>query len=201
MAAEDGLLEAHPVTLHARVADRDVDGQLHPLPVGARLGHVVRVAGVAPAEELRQDSGAALLGVLQRLEDEATGTLAHDEAVAVHVPGARRLCRLVVAAGERLRRVQQASDQQRERQKPEKTHPGRGAAAPPPSPDGRAEPREAPSFSPPRRTLAAMNPPMPQGMMLASLAPATITSACPARMWSAALRMAKLPLAQAEEMA
>jgi len=50
--------------------------------------------------------------------------------------------------------------------------------------------REARSGSSLRRdsALHAMKPPMPDGMMAASEPPASIRSASPRRMWSAALR-------------
>ena len=64
--------------------------------VRGRRGDVVGVARQAVADDLGVDLGAALLGVLVFLEHHDAGALAHDEAVAVPVPGtrgARRACR------------------------------------------------------------------------------------------------------------
>ena len=47
--------------------------------------------------------------------------------------------------------------------------------------------------------LTEQNPPMPLGRMAASLAPASIRSASPLRMWSTELRMQKFPEAHALE--
>ena len=47
---------------------------------------------------------------------------------------------------------------------------------------------------------AAEKPAMPMGKIAASEEPASIRSASPRRMWSAAFWMQKLPDAQAEEM-
>ena len=58
-----------------------------------RRGDVVGVAGQAVADDLGIDLGAARLGVLQLFENDDAGALAHDEAVAVAVIGARGLFR------------------------------------------------------------------------------------------------------------
>jgi hypothetical protein len=72
--------------------------------VGPRLGHVVRVAVDGAAEKLGVDARAAALRVFEALEHKHAAALAHDEAVAVLVPGARRSGGVVVAAAERLAR-------------------------------------------------------------------------------------------------
>ena len=72
-------------------------------PLGAaavfrRRGNVMGVAGQAEADDLGHDIGAAGLGVLQLFEHQGPGPVAHDEAVAVLVPGPGRLLRSVVEA-------------------------------------------------------------------------------------------------------
>ena len=64
-----------------------------------RRGDVVGVAGQAVADHLGIDLGAARLGVLELLEHDDAGALAHDEAVAVPVVGARGLLGRVVEVG------------------------------------------------------------------------------------------------------
>ena len=64
-----------------------------------RGGDVIGVAGHAVADDLGIDLGAARLGVLELLEHDDAGALAHDEAVAVLVIGARGALGLVVEAG------------------------------------------------------------------------------------------------------
>ena len=79
------------------------DGALHGAKaavavVGGR-GDVEGVAGEAVADHLGVDLRAARLGVLQLLEHQGAGALAHDEAVAVLVIGARAPGRVVVEVG------------------------------------------------------------------------------------------------------
>ncbi len=69
-----------------------------PSPSSARRGDVVGIARQAVADDLGVDAGAARLRVLEFLEHDDAGALAHDEAVAVAVLGARGACRLVVEA-------------------------------------------------------------------------------------------------------
>ena len=64
-----------------------------------RRGDVIGVAGQAVAGDLGIDLGAARLGVLELLEHDDAGALAHDEAVAVAVIGPRGLFGRVVAVG------------------------------------------------------------------------------------------------------
>ena len=64
---------------------------------GCGRSHVVGVGGVAVAGQFGQDVRAALLGVLQFLDDDDAGAFAHDEAVAVLVEGTRGVFRIVVA--------------------------------------------------------------------------------------------------------
>ena len=59
----------------------------------------------AVADELRIDMRAACLGMLEALEDDETGTFAHDEAAAVLVERARCVLRIIVVVhAERLHR-------------------------------------------------------------------------------------------------
>ena len=60
---------------------------------------MVGVAGQAVADHFGVDLGAARLGVLQLLQHDDAGALAHHEAVAVLVVGTRGLLRLVVEGG------------------------------------------------------------------------------------------------------
>ena len=66
-------------------------GLLHtggaPGPCGVGGGDVVGVAGGAVAGDLTQDLSAASAGVLQFLQHQNGGTLAHDEAAALRVKG------------------------------------------------------------------------------------------------------------------
>ena len=57
---------------------------------GVRLGDVVGVVGDPGTEQFGVDRGAAGDRVVVVLDDERTGALAEDEAVATGVPGARR---------------------------------------------------------------------------------------------------------------
>src|SRR3546814_14847453 len=59
-------------------------------------------------DQLAVDPGAARDRLVVVLEHEDAGAVAHDEAVAVAVPGARGLLRLVVAGGQRLHRAEAA---------------------------------------------------------------------------------------------
>ena len=68
------------------------------MAVGWR-GDVVRIAGHAVTRDLAVDLGAPLAGVFVLLQDQHARTFAHDEAVAVLVPGARGLGGTVVEAG------------------------------------------------------------------------------------------------------
>ena len=59
---------------------------------------------------------AALLGVLELLEDEHAGALAHDEAVAIDVERPRlAFSRLLVARRQRAHRVEAADAERRDR--------------------------------------------------------------------------------------
>ena len=62
------------------------------------IGDMVRVGGDAVAEELRIDPRAARLRVLQVLEHEHGGRLAHHEPVALRVERPGRARWIVVAA-------------------------------------------------------------------------------------------------------
>ena len=86
-----------------------------------RRGDVEGVAGHAVAADLGVDLGAALLGVLVFLQHHHAGAFAHDEAVAVLVPGARGL------GGRSLKPV----DSAREAQKPAMPSGLTAASAPP----------------------------------------------------------------------
>ena len=62
---------------------------------------MIGVGGEAVAGQLGEDVRAALLGVLEFLDDDDAGAFAHDEAVAVLVEGPRGAFRLVVAGAQR----------------------------------------------------------------------------------------------------
>ena len=70
-----------------------------PSPSGGGRGDVVGIARQAVADQLGVDLGAARFGVLERFEHHDAGALAHHEAVAVLVIGARGALRLVVESG------------------------------------------------------------------------------------------------------
>ena len=91
------------VVQRVRVQPRGLQRRLH-RPAGAVAvlgggGDVVGVAGQAVAHDLGIDLGTPGLGVLVFLENDDAGTLAHDEAVAVGVIGARGLLWLVGPLG------------------------------------------------------------------------------------------------------
>ena len=73
----------------------------HPAAILGGRGDVVRVARHPVAGELAVDRRAAVLRVLELLEDEDARAFAHHEAVAVQVPRTRGALRLVVARRER----------------------------------------------------------------------------------------------------
>lgn len=87
-------------------------GPVRAVAVFGRRRDVDGVAGHAVAHELGVDGGAAGLGVVQLLEDEAAGALAHDEAGAGAVKGpgregrvgdgAQGLCAREAGNGERV---------------------------------------------------------------------------------------------------
>ena len=75
-----------------------------------RRGDVMGVARHAVADDLGIDLGAALLGMLEFLEHQHAGALAHDEAVAVLVPGPRALLGCVVEGGRERARSGEAGN-------------------------------------------------------------------------------------------
>src|SRR5690606_14421576 len=83
--------------IDAGVADGGHHAARRALAVLARGGHVVGVATHAEAGELGIDARAARLRALVFLHHQHAGAVAHDEAVALDVPGPRGLLRLVVA--------------------------------------------------------------------------------------------------------
>ena len=79
------------------------------------LRHVVRVAAVRPSQHLRDGSRAPTQRVLQRLEHEDAGALAHDEPVASLIPRPRRRRGVVVALRQRLDRAEPAHPRRQHR--------------------------------------------------------------------------------------
>ena len=86
--------------LEPRVLDRQRDRARRRLAglVGCHL--VERVVGRRVADQLTVDAGAALIGVLQRLEDQRARALAGDETIAVAVERPARLLGRFVARRE-----------------------------------------------------------------------------------------------------
>mmetsp|Transcript_14084 Transcript_14084/g.40875 ORF Transcript_14084/g.40875 Transcript_14084/m.40875 type:complete len:208 (+) Transcript_14084:826-1449(+) len=107
--------------VNARVLQGQLNARGHTEAVLAWVSHMVCVARDAATEVLSDDLGPALLCVLQRLKHEHAGALSHDKAVAALVPRARRLGRLVVAAGRERTARHKAS-------KPRRHHGRLGAA-------------------------------------------------------------------------
>src|SRR5208337_445605 len=68
---------------------------------GRRLSNMIRVRAHAIAHHLGNDLRATLASEFEFLENENARTFADDEAVAVLVPGAAGVVRIVVACGER----------------------------------------------------------------------------------------------------
>jgi hypothetical protein len=104
-----------PVPFHQRVErgplPGDLPGPLHreALPHGVRRRDALAlaVAGPADAPDHGVDAVAVALGVLEALDDEHRGALAHDEAVGVRVVGTgprRRQCADLAELHERRRR-------------------------------------------------------------------------------------------------
>src|SRR5690606_21491874 len=92
----------------AGVADRVAHAARRALAALAGRGHVEGVAAHAEADQLAIDARAARLRLLVVLEHQDAGAVAHDEAVALAVPGTRGLFRLVVAGGQGLHRAEAA---------------------------------------------------------------------------------------------
>ena len=67
--------------------------------LGGGLRHVVGVGGHTVADDFRQDGSAAAAGMLEFFENQDAGAFAHDEAVAILVPGTAGASGVVVARG------------------------------------------------------------------------------------------------------
>src|ERR1035437_2507853 len=67
--------------------------------LGGGLRHVIGVRGHTVANQFRQDGRAAAAGMLEFFEDEDAGAFAHDEAVAILVPGTAGAGGVVIARG------------------------------------------------------------------------------------------------------
>ena len=83
------------------VAERVAHDAESAFMLGGGLSHVIGVGGHAVADDFRQDGRAAAAGMLEFFENHDAGAFAHDEAVAVSVPGTAGASRIVVARGER----------------------------------------------------------------------------------------------------
>ena len=83
-----------------------------PVAVLGRRGDVEGVARQAVADDLGIDPGAPRLGVLELFEHHDARALAHHEAVAVAVIGARRALRLIVEIGRERAAGGEARDRQ-----------------------------------------------------------------------------------------
>ena len=97
--ADVGRLDAGVLQRHLHRARRALAGRIG-------LGHVRGVRRDAVADQLGVDARTARPRVLELLQDEHCGRLAHDEPVSLLVEGPRRLLRMVVAARERAHRVE-----------------------------------------------------------------------------------------------
>ena len=82
-----GVDIVHILRLGAAVCKGHLHGLGGTAAVGPGSGHVIGVAGGAVAHDLRKDSGAPGLGVLQLLQQEDGRTLAQHEAAALRVKG------------------------------------------------------------------------------------------------------------------
>jgi len=92
------LTQVHLFGAQVRVRQSQTDGLGHGLLLG--LGDVGAVGVGAEAQHFRVDPGAARQGMIPVLQDEGAAALAHHQAVAVRVEGARRgLGRVVLQAG------------------------------------------------------------------------------------------------------
>ena len=80
----------------AGALQRHAHAAIGAIAVLRRSGDVVGIARQAVADHLGVDVRAARLGVLEVLQHDDAGALAHHEAVAVLVVGARGLLRLIV---------------------------------------------------------------------------------------------------------
>ena len=69
--------------------------------LGGGLGHVIGVGGHAVADDFGEDGRAAAAGMFEFFENHDAGAFAHDEAVAVLVPGTAGAIGVVIAGGKR----------------------------------------------------------------------------------------------------
>ena len=83
------------------VAQRVAHYAIAAFVLGRGLGHVKGVGAHAIADDFREDGRAAAAGVFEFFENQNAGAFAHDEAIAVFVPGTAGAGRIVVARGER----------------------------------------------------------------------------------------------------
>ena len=82
-----GVDVAHLLRGHAAVPQGHGHGPGAAAAVGQGGGHVVGVTGGAVAHDLSVDGRVPLLSVLQLLQQQNAGALAHDEAVPLSVKG------------------------------------------------------------------------------------------------------------------
>jgi len=68
---------------------------------GSGLRHVVGVAGHAIASDFGENGCAAVLRVFEFFEHENPGAFAHDESIAILIPGTAGFFRIVIARGKR----------------------------------------------------------------------------------------------------
>ncbi|MFM1944048.1 MAG: hypothetical protein RI897_3030 [Verrucomicrobiota bacterium] len=85
LGVEFGVFEAHAHTADCAFA------------FGGGGGDMAGVGAIAVADDFAVDAGAAGFGVLEFLEDEDTGTFAHDETITFGVEGARGVFGVIVA--------------------------------------------------------------------------------------------------------
>ena len=94
--------------LHASIFQCVLHHELGSQSLGVRGGDVVGVGTHASTNHLGIDLGTASLGMLQFLQDEASGTLGHDESVAAGAEGSAGLLGLVVACRQGVHGVEAA---------------------------------------------------------------------------------------------
>ena len=89
---------ADPLCWDARVLDRHAHRAHRALAARWRCRHVMRVGGLPVPDDFTKDFGAPGSCEVERLEHQATGTLAENETVALFVERPRRTLGVVVSA-------------------------------------------------------------------------------------------------------
>ena len=94
-----GHLRSYDFWADSGIAQRIAHDTEPTLVLRSWLGHVVRVAAHAVADNFGNDVGSACFGVFQLFQDQDARAFADHESVAVFVPGTAGVFGIVVARG------------------------------------------------------------------------------------------------------